>query len=370
MSLTELAIKTLKVPETNPKIYYDEVVPGFGVRVTKSGAKSFVLTHGRTRNRETIGRVGVITLRDARKVAKEKLAAYTLGKHKAVSITWNGALTIYLKQVKENRKASTFVEYNRLLKRYFKFGDTKLHQITPSDIQTKLDKISGSERFHAYVVVRAFIRWCHRRHYFDANPMERMIAPEGPKARERILSDEELKKVWCGAGTDTFGSIIKLLILTGQRRGEISSLMPAMVGEDMITLPAWLTKNGREHTIPLAKAALDVLSTASQNVTPSTLIFAARGTTDKPFSGWSKAKAALDERSTVTDWTIHDLRRTFASRLASLGVSLPVIEKLLNHISGSFGGIVGVYQRYDFMPEMREAVVKWGAYIHKLVDTP
>ncbi len=85
-------------------------------------------------------------------------------------------------------------------------------------------------------------------------------------------------------------------------------------------------------------------------------------------NGFSKSKPKIDTLADVHDWTLHDLRRTFASGLASLGVQLPVIERLLNHVSGSFGGIVGVYQRYDFMPEMREAIAKWEKYLRALTD--
>jgi integrase len=89
------------------------------------------------------------------------------------------------------------------------------------------------------------------------------------------------------------------------------------------------------------------------------LLFPARGQSVRPFSGWSKRKIELDRLCGASDWTLHDIRRTVASNLAALGVALPVIERLLNHVSGSFGGIVSVYQRHSFMPEMRAAVEKW-----------
>ena len=99
----------------------------------------------------------------------------------------------------------------------------------------------------------------------------------------------------------------------------------------------------------------------------SRLVKRARGKTT-PFNGFSKSKRNLDKRCGFSDWTIHDLRRSFASGLAAQGIQLPVIERLLNHVSGSFGGIVGVYQRYDFMPEMREAIKKWETHVRRLVS--
>jgi integrase len=97
------------------------------------------------------------------------------------------------------------------------------------------------------------------------------------------------------------------------------------------------------------------------------LVFPARGT-DTPFNGFSKSKEKIDRDSGVKDWVLHDLRRTFASGLASIGVQLPVVERLLNHVSGSFSGIVAVYQRYDFFPQMQDAITRWEEHVRKLVD--
>jgi integrase len=140
-----------------------------------------------------------------------------------------------------------------------------------------------------------------------------------------------------------------------------------MVQPDKLVIPARLCKNGREHHVPIGPLAQTILSTRPKQA----LLFPAKSSRNKDisgsFNGFSKCKAALNERCGVTGWTLHDLRRTFASGMASLGVSLPVIEKMLNHVSGTFGGIVGVYQRYDFMPEMREAMAKWDEHIRNLV---
>jgi integrase len=158
---------------------------------------------------------------------------------------------------------------------------------------------------------------------------------------------------------------VKLLILTGQRRGEITQLTGSMVGEDTITIPAWLAKNSREHTLPLGSMAKAILT---PRVGKDICFFPALGK-ETPFNGYSKCKPKLEKRADVRDWTLHDLRRTFASGLAAQGVQLPVIERLLNHISGSFGGIVGVYQRYDYMPEMRDAMARWESVVRNLGNT-
>jgi integrase len=343
------------------------VLSGFGVRVSQAGTKSFVLTYGPRRTRETIGRVGIISLSEARTEAKRRLAQYILGKDKPKAITWNAAKEEYLTERKPELSAHTNRAYAYYLNSTFRYGTTKLTDITtPHDLSHSLAKLNHTRvcQRYAFNTLRAFMRWAHRKHYLDRNPMERMQSPHPYVPRERCLTDAELARVWEAAGDDTFGKIVKLLILTGQRRGEIAQLMGSMVGRDTITLPAPLCKNRRSHTFPLGELARTFLDS---EVEPDEYFFKGHGK-ETPFDGWSKCKPKLEERAEVKEWTLHDLRRTFASGLAALGVSIPVIERLLNHISGSFGGVVGVYQRYDYLPEMRDAIEKWEAHIQKLTN--
>jgi len=367
MRLTDISIRALKPTAEGATIFYDDTLTGFGVRVSEGGTKSFVLTHGRRRVRETIGRVGVVSLQDARTEAKRRLAEYTLGREKPRSIGWTDALDKYLDEVVTTCKPRTHADYDYFLRHYFRYGDMRLTDLTPHDIQTTIERLRDTPavQHRAYSIVRAFLRWAHRKHYLDRDPMERMQAPPASKPRERILTDGELKRVWNAAGDDTYGKIVKLLILTGQRRGEITGLTGAMVGADTITLPSDYTKNGRQHVLPLGSMAKAILGRARS---AHVVYFPARGLAT-PFNGFSKGKRHLDKRCGFSDWTIHDLRRTFASGMASIGVQLPAIERLLNHVSGSFGGIVGVYQRYDFMPEMVGAIQKWEQHVQLLVSS-
>ncbi|HEY8949890.1 MAG TPA: tyrosine-type recombinase/integrase [Rhizomicrobium sp.] len=366
MRLTDKTLNTLKAPDAGAVIYHDNLIPGFGVRVSEGGTKSFVLTHGPRRQRETLGRVGILGLSEARGEAKRRLAEYTLGRTQPLAISWNDALEEYLAQLKPTVRWRTHADYGYILKRHFRYGATRLSEVSPHEIQKTIDKLAATPAMQqrAFVVLRTFIHWAHRKHYFEQSPMVRMKAPHSYVPRERILTEDELRSVWNAAGDDDFGRIVKLLILTGQRRGEITGLTGAMVKADTITLPATLTKNGRAHTIPLGARAREILGHARK---AHACYFPARGK-ETPFNGFSKSKPKLDKRCGVVDWTLHDLRRTFASGLASLRIGLPVIERLLNHVSGTFGGIVGVYQRYDFMPEMEEAIIKWEEYIARMVD--
>jgi len=364
MRLTDLSIRSLKAPKKGVLYYTDDVLTGLGVRVSQAGTKSFVLTHGPRRTRETIGRVGIISLAQARAEAKLRLAKYILGKDKPKTIRWTEAKDEYLAERKPKLRPRTHHGYAYYLDRTFRYGATKLTDITPYDLADSLAKLNHTpvSQQHAFRTVRAFMRWAHRKHYLDRNPMERMQSPHRYVPRERVLTDTELARLWKAAGDDTFGKIVKLLILTGQRRGEIAQLKGSMVGRGAITLPAALCKNRRAHTFPLGELARTFLDL---DVKPEEYFFKGRGK-ETPFDGWSKCKPKLEERAKVEGWTLHDLRRTFASGLAALGVSIPVIERLLNHISGSFGGIVGVYQRYDYQKEMADAVVRWERHVQTI----
>ena len=367
MRLTDVTIRTLKAPAKGAVIFYDDHITGFGIRISEGGTKSFIITHGRRRERETLGRVGVVSLQEARAEAKRRLAEYTLGKERPRTKSWDEAVTEYLTEVAAKRKPRTHDSYKYALNRHFKYGTTKLSELRPHDLHKNLDRLLNrpAEQQHAFVALRAFIRWAYRKHYLERNPMDRMRAPHPYVPRERVLTDEELKKVWHAAGDDVFGRIVKMLILTGQREGEVVKLTGSMVGDDQITIPKWLAKNSREHRLPLGTLAKEVLGSS---VSPDTYYFPAVGKA-KPFGSFATRKRYLDERSGVSNWRIHDLRRTFASGLASIGVQIPVIERMLNHISGSFGGIVGVYQRYNYMPEMRDAIARWEKHVQELVHS-
>jgi len=174
-----------------------------------------------------------------------------------------------------------------------------------------------------------------------------------------------LRKVWLAAGEvgHPYAGIVRLLILTGQRRNEIAGLRWAEVDpeEPALHLPAARTKNGHAHDVPLCAQALSILDGLPHL---GDLAFTIRR---KPITGFGHLKEKLDAASGVTDWTLHDLRRTVASGLQRLGVRLEVTEAVLNHRSGSTAGIVGVYQRHDYANEKREALQRWGDYVEQLV---
>jgi integrase len=375
MRLTDLSIKRLVVPPTGQRTYTDDTLPGFGVRVSSAGTKSFVLVHGRSRRRITIGRYPTITLAKARARARELVAERVLGKEDLPTIKFEDALPVFLasQYPEHSLKPRTRVEAERVLKRHFlpPFRHELLHTITTHEVMRIVDRLAKtpSEARHAFALIRVFFNWAERRRYVSKSPCHGVKPPRSAPPRERVLTREEIKAVLAAAraSDSTIAVIIELLLYTGQRRGEIAGLRAEWIDWEkrLIMLPASATKNKRAHAVPFGDRVEELL----RNGHSTGFLFRARGT-DTPFFGWSKCKPKFNLTCPLLHWTLHDLRRTFATNLAALGVSLPVTEKLLNHVSGSFDGIVSVYQRYGYEKEMREAITLWERYLNDLTREP
>jgi len=380
VKLTEISVRNLPAPPTGWKIHADDSLPGFGVRVTAAGVKAFVLTYGANRQRVTIGRYPIIGLADARVEAKRILAEHTLGKLRPKRMIFIDALDQFIETRKAKNRPNTAYQTERLLRLYFKslhplqLQDISAHHI--SDITDKLSKRKlQSAAAHAHTAVKTFLKWCSQRNYLAISPIAEMEKPGLPKSRERVLTDDELKAVWKAADKTEghFGTIVKLLMLTGQRRSEVGCLSAGYVQGDTIALPATVTKNKRAHTIPIAPLSRMLLHPLSVPTPPADYMFPARGKPDTPFNGYSKSKATLDKEiqkgrdEPVPPWTLHDLRRTYATNLQRLGIKLEVIEALLNHVSGTRAGIVGTYQRHGFWDEMVKAVTAYEEWFARTI---
>ena len=220
---------------------------------------------------------------------------------------------------------------------------------------------------------RACFAWATKRGTVTSNPFAELPMPNSITRRERVLTDEEAAAIWRAAGEAPlpYRAIVRLLMLTGQRREEVAGMTWAELSEDFATwtIPATRTKNGIPHLVPLSQPARELLQTVrvrqprgwrAQRAKLSLVFPGERGT---PFSGWSKAKSPLDTASGVSGWWLHDLRRTLATGLQRLGVRLEVTEAVLNHLSGSRAGVVGIYQRHDWAEEKRAALDAWSAHL-------
>ncbi len=377
MRMTDHTFKRLVVPQKGRVTYSDDSIPGFGVRVSASGVKSFVLLMGRSRKRITIGRYPLVTLAQARARARELIAERLLGKDDVPPMKFEEALPVFIasRYGDKYEKPRTRDETERLLRRHFlpKFRYEQLSTIRTHEIADLIDKLrkTPSIAHHAFGAIRLFFRWAEARGYVLRSPCATLTPPPISKPRDRVLSRDEIKALLGAlrAREDTFSTIVELLLYTGQRRGEIAGLRADWIdwSSRMITFPASITKNKRRHVIPFGDRVEELLMRGEKRG----LLFPALGTEGKrPFAGWSKSKPRLDRRCPLPYWTLHDLRRTCATNLAALGVSIPVTERLLNHMSGTSGGLVAVYQRYDYAPELKAAVSLWASYLAALMSEP
>jgi integrase len=366
-TLTENAVRAAQPGST----LWDGSLKHFGLRVAPGGTKSFLVLLGSGR-RQAIGRYPEITLAQARAKAKRILAERTLGRHQASSVGWQTAVEKFLDARRSGgTKDSTVDEYERTLKRYFTFGATRLTDISKRDISGKLDKLNSvpSQKAHALVVIKMFFRWALHDGYVEIDPTASFKRSK-QKKRKRVLSDAELKAVWeaCDRATDEmpyhFRTIVKLLILWGQRRGETAALRREYFSHNQqtICLPEELTKNGREHLFPIGTHSASILGPMTSR---TGYMFPARRKAERPFNGWSKSKAALDKLSGVKDWTLHDLRRTFRTIHARIGTPPHIAERLINHVNGVASDVEQIYDQYRYLDEMRVAMRN---YEHFLVS--
>lgn len=134
--------------------------------------------------------------------------------------------------------------------------------------------------------------------------------------------------------------------------------------EPIWPIPGARTKNGKAHIVPLTLAAVKILDSLPRFT--SAFVFPARGKPEQAYSGHSKGKRSLDAAAGIHDWTLHDLRRTAATGMARAGVAPHVVERILNHVSGTFKGVAGVYNRFGYLPEMREALEVWEAHLYRI----
>ena len=217
-------------------------------------------------------------------------------------------------------------------------------------------------------VLHKFFAWLCARDALAINPASGVERPHEEKVRERILTDAELRALGLAGEDDVFGLALRLMLLTGARRNEVSRMTWDEIDEEARrwTIPAERSKNGRAHAVPLSPQAWAIIAGMAR-LAGCPYIFTADGRS--PIIGWAKAKTRLSAKAGIDEasWRLHDLRRTCASGMQRLGVSVPVVEKALNHVSGTFRGIVSTYQQHDYADEIAIALQKWSDHVERLV---
>jgi integrase len=384
--ITDAMVKKVKpAPEGKRAEYWDAIVPGFGLRVTDAGGKSFFL---RTRVGGEQARMSwpypATSLETARAAAKAVLDEIERGgnpksrraeeaqeekRRKADTVEEIVAAFIerYAKPKNRGWQATEQILWANVVSRWSK---RPIGSITKRDIIELLDATvdRGSpimaNRLLAYAA-RLF-GWCVDRGIIDHSPTSGVKAPGRETSRDRVLSDDELAAVWQAAeGIGwPFGPLVQLLALTAQRREEVAGMSWGEIDIDraLWTIPKERAKNGLAHEVPLSGPALAILATIPRT---GPLLFSTTGKT--AVSGFSRAKARFDSRSGVSDWTVHDLRRTATTGMAQLGIPPHVADKVLNHKSGSIRGVAAVYNRHSYIDERRGALEVWANRVMGLV---
>lgn len=388
-SLTELKLKNLPVPEKGQHITWD-AIKGFGIRVSHNGNRTFLLKH---KNQFiTLGQYPVLSLSDARTEARRIKAEFTLGRLRPLAMAYSEAVDAFLEERKPHLRLNSIRSYTRHLKAFH--FHTKLAELTQHDLARQLKPLANRPAEHNQSVETwiIFFNWCIKRQYCTINPAIHL--PQFPtRSRERVLNNLELKAVWTAAGQigGNFGTLTKLLILMGQRVTETASIQTSWINCDLsrgkvedgaptfdtprqctITFPKEITKNKKDHTIPLGSLSGEILATQLRQVsdtkTNSALLFSARGNPTQPYTGFTHQPAILRKLSGVKNWVLHDLRRTFATTMAELGTAPHVLERLLNHTGGQVSGVAAIYNRATYLPEMRTAIEKYELHLKKVLD--
>ena len=443
--VTKRTVDTLK-PGAAKRYVYDDDLKGFGLVVQPGGTKTYIVEYrpgaggrGAQKKRVSIGRHGSPwTPTMARQRAEEILHAVEAGADPAAERAderkgpdpdqaFEAVARRFLDKHGRTLRPSTRNDYRKIVERRLipAWGQRRVGDITRKDVTALVTRVEDDAPVMArlvFAVVRKLFNWTVERGLRDDNPADGLRGPAAPKARDRVLDDDEVRVFW--RATEALGApfvhAFRLLLLTAARRDEVGGLMWSEL--DLAAarwrLPAERAKNDTGHEIdlaPLASAEIEALDEDTarhlrdqaenhrrgepltdaerQRYGRRTLgpfVFGARGTS--PLSGWSKAKRRLDDEMVrlrrdeaeprrvgdpLTDddrkayepapWRLHDLRRTAATGMAAAGFAPQVVERVLNHKSGVRGGLVGVYQRYEYRDERRAASWAWASHVAALV---
>ena len=387
----DATVRALPTPDKGQVDYFDETKnpPGFAVRITPTGTRSFVFTYrhlGRFR-RKTLGKFPGLPLAKARELAKaaykdlqsgtdpgaEKIAARSAGDFASLADS-------FLESERKRLRPKTVAEWARIIERELKprFGRESPVAISAADIESFLEKKAEiapimANRIHE--TIRRIFSWAASKNsigidsddYYARFGKFGVRKPAEDRERDRVLSRVELRAVWeaCGAERPMTSTLFHLWLLTATRRTELLDLRWTDIDWEKrtVTFPASNTKSKRALVLPLSHQALQALESLKPLSGHSPFVFV--GPTGKAINNPQKAKQRIQQRSNV-DFRIHDLRRTAATEMAALGVSDQVISRLLNHKPPG-ADATRIYQRHGFLNEMRVALQKWADHLERIV---
>jgi len=389
MKLDSKTVAGLSLPAGKADvIHFDSALNGFGYRLRASGAdvrRSWIVQYRRAgaSRRLLLGSAEVLSAEQARAAAKTVLAKIALGedpqgdkvsRRTADKFTIAAVAEEFLAAKDGTTRPRTFAEVARYLRGgYFApLHAMPIDRVTRRDVAARLLVITRENgpttAARARSALSEFYAWAIGQGLIEHNPVVGTTRPKTPPPRDRVLSDDELAAIWSAAGSDDFSRVVRLLLLTGQRRTEVGGMRWGEIDRDKTTwtIPAGRAKNARQHVVPLAPLALDIIATTPRFVGRDHLF----GLRAAGFTSWDRPKQLLDAKlgDRVGPWTLHDLRRTFCTRLADLGVLPHVLEAAVNHYSGHRRGVAGVYNKSVYGNEVRAALGLWNDHIRTLVE--
>jgi integrase len=388
MRLETTTVAKLSLGDKSDVIHFDDDLPGFGYRL-RQGAGGKVLrtwvvqyrVAGGSR-RVLLGAGDVLSAKQAREAAKKVLAKVSLGQDPAGEradraskdrLTFKTLVGEYVSWKQSDVRSSTFrIIKNYLSGDYFKpLHAMAIDKVSRKDVAAAIVAISRQRGMasagQARATLSAFFTWAMQQGLADGNPVIGTAMPKQNPPRDRVLTDDELARIWQASADDDFGRITRLLILTGARRAEVGGMAWGELDleQGTWTIPKERSKNNRAHTLPLMAVALELIGAVPQRVGRDQLFGAwhAGG-----FSQWDQDKDRLDARLGFTEaWTLHDIRRSVATKMADIGIAPHVIEQILNHVSGHKSGVAGIYNRSSYEREVRAALAQWSDHIAALL---
>ena len=395
MRLTKPTVSALKLPDGKSEmIVFDSLLPGFGIRIRAGGKRTWIAQYrmGAKQRRVSLGSAEAMDPDEARRRARDVIAKVQLGGDPQVDKqraraqahdTLGTCIGKYLSNYAERNMAPrTLAEVRRSLNKHWKpLHETGVHKIIRVSVASRLSEIGkengpfAANRARAYL--SGFFSWAVEQGFVEDNPVRGTGRIAKEVTRDRVLSDAELRLIWEHSGSGEYGVIVKLLLLTGQRREEIAAMQwdELDLANGLWSMGSGRTKNKRKHVITLSALVLELMQGVEHRGDRALCFGRRKG----PFSGWSKAKSGLNERITaalrtenpkakpMSAWRLHDLRRTAATRMADLGVQPHVVEAVLNHVSGYKAGIAGVYNHAAYSSEKKAALTLWSEHVLGLV---
>ena len=369
-----------------------------GLRVSPAGSKvffqHFYSPATRTTKRLTLGRFPALSLSDARKMAAANYSKIAAGRdlvqerrneierqameaQKVVTVSDLGEM--FLSKHGSKVRHNTRKTYITTISKHINpnFGRDALKDLNRAKVKGYLDKLTKSHPAAAnytLVVFKAMLNFGISEDIIQANPLAGLKAPATKQTRERVCSPAELRKIWNAADglSEPFGTLIKVLILTGQRVTETSRMKWQHVDFEtgIWVIPAENAKNKKAHSLPLPDAVRRLLAGLRPLNGHNEYVFQSTYDTGKPVQDTGEKMKQICDSTGIQNITPHDLRRTFATGMAALKVDLPVLKKLLNHTPSASQDITtAVYNRYQYEDEKREALNRWSKAVLNLNET-